>query len=186
MRSYATYYNTALIGLYLGWDEITVSEIGNVLYNKLTAHQGVIAVRSSYKICDLGPLLLTWSDSSTRILVWLLLFFLNDAQICTLHKKPNILQMHTYCRSSQRLCYTRNRQIHVYIHNNARFTTASFGTFLANFGFAIDQNQLIYVIIWFRHDVLCIVRSEARRGHEDCNVHTECNDVYEWPLNIDN
>ena len=34
----------------------------------------------------------------------------------------------------------------------------------------------------FKHDVSCIVRSEARRGHEDQSVHearsTECTDVY--------
>ena len=46
--------STALVGLYLGWNKIPVSQIGNILYNKLTTYQGVIAVRSSYKIYDLS------------------------------------------------------------------------------------------------------------------------------------
>ena len=48
------------------------------------------------------------------------------------------------------------------------------------------QNQIIHVIIGFKHDVSCIVRSEARRGHEDQSMHearsAECIDVSEWPL----
>ena len=38
----------------------------------------------------------------------------------------------------------------------------------------------------FKHDVSCIVRSEARRGHEDQSMHearsAESIDVSEWPL----
>ena len=48
------------------------------------------------------------------------------------------------------------------------------------------QNQIIHVIIGFKHDVSCIVRSEARRGHDDQSMHearsAECIDVSEWPL----
>ena len=47
------------------------------------------------------------------------------------------------------------------------------------------QNQIIHVIIGFKHDVSCIVRSEARRDHEDQSVHearsAESTDVSEWP-----
>ena len=32
------------------------------------------------------------------------------------------------------------------------------------------QNQIIHVIIGFKHDVSCIVRSEALRGHSDTSV----------------
>ena len=43
------------------------------------------------------------------------------------------------------------------------------------------QNQIIHVITGFKHDVSCIVRSEARRGHEDQSMHearsAECIDV---------
>ena len=33
------------------------------------------------------------------------------------------------------------------------------------------QNESIHVIIGFKHDVACIVRSEALRGHSDTSVH---------------
>ena len=33
------------------------------------------------------------------------------------------------------------------------------------------QNQINHVIIGFKHDVSCIVRSEALRGHSDTSVH---------------
>ena len=36
------------------------------------------------------------------------------------------------------------------------------------------QNQIIHVIIGFKHDVSCIVRSEARRGHSDTSMHEAC------------
>ena len=72
------------------------------------------------------------------------------------------------------------------IFYNAWFASSRFGISLANFGFVMYQNQIIHVIIGFKHDVSCIVRSEARRGHEDQLVHearsAECTDVSEWPL----
>ena len=34
------------------------------------------------------------------------------------------------------------------------------------------QNQIIHVIIGFKHDVSCIVRSKALRGHSDTSVHS--------------
>ena len=62
-----------------------------------------------------------------------------------------------------------------------------FRTLLANFCFVIYQNHIIHVIIVFKHDVLCIVRSEAWRGQEDQSVHearstVECSDITNWPL----
>ena len=49
------------------------------------------------------------------------------------------------------------------------------------------QNQIIHVIIGFKHDVSCIVRSEARRGHEDQSMHEARNIVilncsFSWAL----
>ena len=47
-----------------------------------------------------------------------------------------------------------------------------FGTLLANFGlFVMYRSKIIHIIIWFKHDVPRIVRSEARRAHEDQSVH---------------
>ena len=40
------------------------------------------------------------------------------------------------------------------------------------------QNQMIHVIIGFKHDVSCIVRSESLRGHE---VRASCTDWSSWP-----
>ena len=34
------------------------------------------------------------------------------------------------------------------------------------------QNQIIHVIIGFKYDISCIVRSEALRGHSDTSVHS--------------
>ena len=47
------------------------------------------------------------------------------------------------------------------IFHNARFTTARFGTSLENLGFVIYQNRLLHVMIVFKYDVPCIVRSQG-------------------------
>ena len=48
------------------------------------------------------------------------------------------------------------------------------------------QNQIICIIIGFKHDVLCIVGSEALRGHSDTSVHSALRasgtDWSSWPL----
>ena len=48
------------------------------------------------------------------------------------------------------------------------------------------QNQIIHVIIGFKHDVSCIVRSEALRGHSNTLMHSalraSCIDWSSWPL----
>ena len=45
---------------------------------------------------------------------------------------------------------------------------------------------MIHVIIGFKHDVSCIVRSEALRGHSDTSMHSalraSCIDWSSWPL----
>ena len=68
----------------------------------------------------------------------------------------------------------------------AWFASFHFGTLLANFGFVMYQNQIIHVIIRYKHDVSCIVRSEALRGHSDTSVHSalraSCTDWSSWPL----
>ena len=46
---------------------------------------------------------------------------------------------------------------------NAWLATSRFGTSLANFSFVVYRNQIIHIIIGFKHDVSCIVRSEALR-----------------------
>ena len=46
---------------------------------------------------------------------------------------------------------------------------------LKYFGFVMYQKQIIHVIIGFKHDVSCIVRSEALKGHSRTNWSS-------WPL----
>ena len=57
---------------------------------------------------------------------------------------------------------------------------------LADFGVVMYQNELIHVIIGFKHDVPSIVRSEAPRGQAHTSVHkarsAECTDWSSWPL----
>ena len=52
------------------------------------------------------------------------------------------------------------------------------------------QNQIIHVINRFKHDVSCIVRSEALRGHSNTSVHsalrTSGTDWSPWSLRASN
>ena len=55
----------------------------------------------------------------------------------------------------------------------------------------LGLNVLIHVIIGFKHDVLCIVRSEALRGRLETSVHcytllASCTDWSLWPLHASN
>ena len=102
--------------------------------------------------------------------------------------------VHILCRfsdtgiimTSQKRCYARDLQNHALIFYNEWFATSRFGTSLVNFGFIMYQNQIIHVIIGFKHDVSCIVRSEALRGHSDTSMHSalcaSCIDWSSWPL----
>ena len=102
--------------------------------------------------------------------------------------------VHTLCRfsdigiimTSQRRCYARDLQNHAKIFYNAWFATSRFGTSLVNFCVIMYQNQIIHVIIGFKHDVSCNVRSEALRGHSDTSMHSSlrasCIDWSSWPL----
>ena len=77
--------------------------------------------------------------------------------------------------TSQRRCYARDL-----------YATSRFGTSLVNFGFIMYQNQIIHVIIGFKHDVSCIVRSEALRGQTGTSMHSapraSCIDWSSCPL----
>ena len=79
--------------------------------------------------------------------------------------------------TSQRRCHARDSQNYVYIFNNTRFVDTRFVNSLADFGFVMYQNELIYVIIGFKHGVPCIARSKALRGHS----HTSCTNWTSWP-----
>ena len=87
--------------------------------------------------------------------------------------------VHILCRfsdtgiimTSQRRCYARDLHNHALIFHNVWFATSRFRTLLLNFGFIMHQKQIIHVIIGFKHDVSCIVRSEAHRGHENQSMH---------------
>ena len=74
--------------------------------------------------------------------------------------------------TSQRRCYARDLQNHAKIFYNTWIATFRFGTSLANFSVVMYQNQIIHVIIGFKHYVPCIARSEALRGHSDTSVHS--------------
>ena len=65
--------------------------------------------------------------------------------------------------TSQRYCYTRDPQNHVYI-----FSTSRCGTSLANFGFAMYQNQI------FRHNHNHNHNDNTIKaiGHSDTSVHS--------------
>ena len=56
-------------------------------------------------------------------------------------------------------CYTHGPQNHAHIFYHAWFATLRLGTSLANFGFALYQNQLIHVIRWFKNSIPGIARS---------------------------
>ena len=56
------------------------------------------------------------------------------------------------------------------IFYNARFVATRFGNSLADVGFVMYQNELTHVIIGFKHNAPCIVRSEALRGHSHTSV----------------
>ena len=72
--------------------------------------------------------------------------------------------------TSQRPCHARDSQNHAYIFYNARFVTARFGDSLADFCFAMYQNELIHVIIILKHDVACI----GDRRHKVASRISQC------------
>ena len=122
---------------------------------------------------------------SSRICIWININFIeNDHRIACKLNSPNQLPfthicVHILCKfskmgiimTSQRCSYAHDPQNLAEIFYNARFATAGFRTSLANSGFVMDQIQLIHVIIGFKCDVPCIVRSKAQMGHEDQSVH---------------
>ena len=146
-----------------------------------------------------------YSESSflqnwARILIWININFIKIYRR-TIYKTDysNEFQfinicVHILCRfsdtgiimTSQRRCYARDIQNHAYIFHNAWFATSRFGTSPVNFGFIMYQNQIIHVIIGFKHDASCTVRSEALRGHSDTSMHSalraSCIDWSSWPL----
>ena len=121
-----------------------------------------------------------------RILIWIVIDFIkNYRHIIFKTDYQNYVPfknicVHNLCRFSdtgiimtpQRRCYARDLQNHAYIFYNAWFASPRFGISLANFGFVMYQNQIIHVIIGFKHAVSCNVRSEALRGHSDTSVHS--------------
>ena len=88
--------------------------------------------------------------------------------------------------TSQRCCHARDSQNQAQIFYNARFATACLGNWLAEFGFVVYENELIHVIIGFKHDIPRVVRSRALRGHSDTSVHSALRisntDWSSWPL----
>ena len=66
---------------------------------------------------------------------------------------------------------TTHGSIVVEFFYNARFVATRFGNSLADVGFVMYQNELTHVIIGFKHNAPCIVRSEALRGHSHTSVH---------------
>ena len=88
--------------------------------------------------------------------------------------------------TSQRRFYARDLQNHAQKIHNAWFTTSRCGTSLVNFGFIMNQNQIIHAIIGFKHDVSCISRSEALKGRSDTSMHpalrASCIGWSSWPL----
>ena len=56
-------------------------------------------------------------------------------------------------------------------YNNARFVATRFRKSPVDFGFIMYQKELIHAVIGFKHNVPCIVSSEALRGHSDTSVH---------------
>ena len=113
-----------------------------------------------------------YSESSflqnwARILIWINIDFIKIYRR-TIYKtdysndfQSNNICVHILCRfsdtgiimTSKRRCYARDLQNHAYIFHNAWFATSRFGTSLVNFGFRMYQNQIIHVIIGFKHDV---------------------------------
>ena len=83
-------------------------------------------------------------------------------------------------------CYARDLQNHACIFYYTWFATSRLRTLLANFGFVMYHNHKIHVIIGFKHDGSCIVRSETLRDHSDKSVHSalcaSCTDWSSWPL----
>ena len=79
--------------------------------------------------------------------------------------------VHIVCRFSdtrtfmtpQNRCYARDPKIQKKIYK-AWFATSRIITSLANSGSVIYQSHMINVIIEIKHDVPCIVRSQALRG----------------------
>ena len=55
--------------------------------------------------------------------------------------------------TSQRCCHARDSQNQAQIFYNARFAAACLGNSLAEFGFVVYENELIHVIIGFKHDI---------------------------------
>ena len=65
------------------------------------------------------------------------------------------------------------------------FALVGFRILLANSGVVKYQNHLIHLVIGFKHDMPCIVRSEALRGNSYLSVHSaqcaSCTDWSSWP-----
>ena len=79
-----------------------------------------------------------------------------------------LLFLHIFVYS---LCRFSNTGFIMTSQNHARFIADCFVNYLADFGFVMYHHELIHVLIGFKHDAPCIVRSEARRGHSDTPVH---------------
>ena len=136
----------------------------------------------------------------TRISIWIIISFIEYYRhMISKTSLSNYLPfidtcVYSLCRisdtgiimTSQRRCHARDSQSHAYIFYNAWLVATRFGNSLADFRFAMYQNESIYVIIGFKHDVACIVRLEALRSHSDTSVHearsAECIEWSSWPL----
>ena len=145
-----------------------------------------------YKTQLFGKLFLT---QPTRFRVWNIINLIEKCHhiICKTNLLHYLLSTHicvySFCRfsdtsiimTSQRRCHARDSQNHAYIFYTARVVAAHFGNSLPDFGIVMYQNELIHVIIEFKHDVPCIVRSEALRGHSDTSAHSAlCASSTDW------
>ena len=111
----------------------------------------------------------------STIRIWVVINFIENYR-CIIYKTDFLenfpfthICIHIWCRfsdteitmMSQRLAMHVTHKIMHSFSTMQWFATSCFGTLLANFGFVICQNQIIHVIIGFKHDVPCIVRLEA-------------------------